>query len=176
MKNAGASIFLVGPMGSGKSAVGRRLARRLNREFIDSDEVIAERSGVDIPFIFDREGEQGFRRRESRVIDELTQREGIVLATGGGSAQNAESRRLLGDRGIVVYLHATVEQQLRRTRRGQRRPMLADGEPQEILARLMEIREPQYREIADLVVETDGRKVPAVVTEIIAGLGSFGIR
>jgi shikimate kinase len=160
------SIFLVGPMGSGKSAVGRRLARELGREFIDSDDVIEERSGVDIPFIFEREGEAGFRQRESRVIDELTQVPGIVLATGGGSAQDPESRTHLRERGYVVYLHASIDQQLRRTRTGRARPMLKTGDPREVLTRLMAVRDPQYRAIAHLVVETDGRKVTSVVREI----------
>ena len=160
------SIFLIGPMGSGKSAVGRRLASEMGREFIDSDDVIVDRSGVDIPFIFEREGEEGFRQRESKVIDELTQQPGIVLAPGGGSAQNPENRAHLHDRGFVVYLHATVDQQLKRTRRGRPRPLLLTGDPREVLARLMAIRDPQYREIAHLVIETDGRRVPAVVREI----------
>lgn len=160
------SIFLVGPMGSGKTAVGRCLAEELGREFIDSDDAIEARSGVDIPFIFEREGEAGFRQREARVIDELTQMPGIVLATGGGSAQDPETRRHLRERGYVVYLHTSVDQQLKRTRRGRERPMLKAGEPREVLARLMEVREPQYREIAHLVVDTDGRKVSSVVREI----------
>jgi len=160
------SIFLVGPMGSGKSAVGRRLAKEMGRQFIDSDDAIEQRSGVDIPFIFEREGEEGFRQRECRVIDELTQLPDIVLATGGGSAQNPENRAHLHDRGFVVYLHATVEQQLKRTRGGRERPMLKTGDPREILERLMAIRDPQFREIAHLVICTDGRKVPSVVREI----------
>lgn len=162
-----ASVFLVGPMGSGKSAVGRRLARELGWQFVDSDDVIVERSGVDIPFIFEREGEAGFRARESRIIDELTKVPGIVLATGGGSAQDPVNRAHLAARGTVVYLHASVDQQLKRTRGGRERPMLRGGEPREILARLMTVRDPQYREIARFVVETDGRKVPAVVREIL---------
>lgn len=164
--NFATSIFLIGPMGSGKSAVGRRLAKELGREFIDSDEVIEERSGVDIPFIFEREGEAGFRQRECKVIDELTQLPDIVLATGGGSAQDPENRAHLHSRGFVVYLHATVDQQLKRTRRGEGRPMLKGGNPRETLARLMAIRDPQYREIAHLVIDTDGRRVPTVVREI----------
>lgn len=165
----GTSIFLIGPMGSGKSAVGRRLAKELGRDFIDSDDVIEERSGVDIAFIFEREGEEGFRQRECKVIDELTRLPDIVLATGGGSAQNPENRACLHSRGFVVYLHATVDQQLKRTRRtrhGRERPMLKTGDPREILAHLMAIRDPQFREIAHLVIETDGRKVPSVVREI----------
>jgi shikimate kinase len=160
------SIFLIGPMGSGKSAVGRRLAKELGRKFIDSDDVIQERSGVDIPFIFEREGEDGFRQRESRVIDELTQIPGIVLATGGGSAQNPDNRAALHSRGFVVYLHATVDQQLKRTRRGRERPMLRNGNAREILSGLMAVRDPQYREIAHVVVETDGCKILSVVREI----------
>lgn len=163
----GVSIFLVGPMGSGKSAVGKRLARELNRDFVDSDQVIEERSGVDIPFIFEREGEAGFRQREQRVIDELTRRPGIVLATGGGSAEDPGSREALRQRGFVVYLHTTVEQQLKRTRRGDNRPKLREGEPREVLTRLMSVRDPQFREIAHAIVDTDGRKVTAVVEEII---------
>ncbi len=160
------SIFLVGPMGSGKTAVGRCLAEELGREFIDSDEAIESRSGVDIPFIFEREGEAGFRQREAKVIDDLTQMPGIILATGGGTAQDPENRRHLRERGYVVYLHTSVDQQLKRTRRGRERPLLKTGDPREVLARLMEIREPQYREIAHLVVDTDGRKVSSVVREI----------
>ena len=160
------SIFLVGPMGSGKSAVGRRLAKELGREFIDSDDVIENRSGVDIPFIFEREGEEGFRQRESRIIDELTQLPGIVLATGGGSAQDPTNRAALHSRGFVVYLHASIDQQLKRTGRGHERPLLKGGDPREILTRLMAVRDPQYREIAHAVITTDGRKVPSVVREI----------
>ena len=160
------SIFLVGPMGSGKSAVGRRLAEELGCRFIDSDNVIEERSGADIPFIFEREGEAGFRLRESRIIDELTLLPGIVLATGGGSAQNPENRERLRSRGFVVYLHATVDQQLKRTRHGRERPLLKTGDPREILTRLMDVRDPRFREIAHLIIETDGRKVPSVVRAI----------
>ncbi|MDH4021491.1 MAG: shikimate kinase AroK [Gammaproteobacteria bacterium] len=162
----GSSIFLIGPMGSGKSAVGRRLAKELGREFFDSDDVIEKRSGVDIPFIFEREGEAGFRQRECKIIDELTQLPGIVLATGGGAAQHEDNRMALHSRGFVVYLHATIDQQLRRIRRGHERPMLKDGNPREILSRLMAVRDPQYREIAHMVVATDGCKIPAVVREI----------
>ncbi|MCL4776843.1 MAG: shikimate kinase AroK [Gammaproteobacteria bacterium] len=160
------SIFLIGPMGAGKSAVGHKLAAELGREFIDSDEVIEARTGVDIPYIFEREGEAGFRARERQVIDELTQRPGVVLATGGGAVQDAGSRALLGSRGRVVYLHASVEHQLRRIRSSKQRPMLKGGDPREILEALMALRDPQFREIADVIVETDGRRVAAVTREI----------
>jgi shikimate kinase len=160
------SIFLVGPMGAGKSAVGRRLAEELQRTFVDSDEVIENRTGVDIPFIFEKEGEAGFRQRERAVIDELTQMPGIVLATGGGAAQDPANRAHLATRGIVVYLYATIDQQLRRTRSGRERPMLQGGDPREILERLMTVRDPQFREIAKVIIPTDGRRVGAVTREI----------
>lgn len=161
------NVFLVGPMGAGKSAVGRQLGRMLHLDFIDSDDEIEARTGVDIPFIFEKEGEDGFRRRESRVIDELTQREGIILATGGGAVIDPQNRNLLGARGFVIYLYTSVDQQLSRTQRGRERPLLENGEPREVLESLMQERDPWYREVADLVVDTDGRKVKAVATEII---------
>ena len=160
------NIFLIGPMGAGKSAVGRQLARLLHMDFVDSDEEIERRTGVDIPFIFEKEGEDGFRKRESKVIDELSARQGIVLATGGGVVLDPDSRSHLGARGYVVYLHTTVEQQLDRTRRGRNRPLLENGDRREVLGALMEVRDPLYREIADLTVETDGRRVKEVAAEI----------
>lgn len=159
------NIVLVGPMGSGKSAVGRRLARDLGRDFVDSDEEIESRTGVDIAFIFDKEGEAGFRKREREMIAELTRRQGVVLATGGGAVIAPENRKHLAAFGQVVYMHTTVAQQLRRTR-GNKRPLLNQGKRREVLESLMETREPLYREIADLVVETDGRTVPSVAKEI----------
>ena len=153
-------------MGAGKSAVGRQLARFLHMDFFDSDEEIESRTGVDIPFIFEKEGEAGFRTRESKVIDELSARQGIVLATGGGVVVDPQNRSHLGARGFVVYLHTTVEQQLDRTQRGRNRPLLENGDRREILEELMQVRDPLYREIADLTVETDGRRVKEVAAEI----------
>ena len=153
-------------MGAGKSAVGRKLAEELQMDFVDSDEYIEERTGVDIAYIFEREGEAGFRARERQAIDELTQLPRIVLATGGGAVQDPANREQLDSRGRVVYLHASVDQQLKRTRSGRERPMLKSGDPREILEGLMAIRDPQYRAIADVVVETDGRRVAAVTREI----------
>ena len=154
-------------MGAGKSAVGRQLARLLHLEFVDSDEEIELRTGVDIPFIFEKEGEAGFRRREMKVIDDLSQKDGIVLATGGGAVMDPQNRNHLGARGFVIYLHTSVDQQLSRTRKGRDRPLLANDDPRAILEALMATREPLYREIADLTVETDGRKVRAVANEIL---------
>ncbi|HEX7718355.1 MAG TPA: shikimate kinase AroK [Woeseiaceae bacterium] len=160
------NLFLIGPMGAGKSAVGRQLARMLHLDFVDSDDEIESRTGVDIPFIFEKEGEEGFRKREAKVIDDLSQLDGIVLATGGGAVLDADSRSRLGARGFVVYLSTSVTQQLQRTNRGRERPLLGNGDPAEILQRLMSERDPLYREIADLVVNTDGRRVQTVAREI----------
>ncbi len=153
-------------MGAGKSAVGRQLAKLLGLDFVDSDEEIEKRTGVDIAFIFEKEGESGFREREAKVIDDLTQMTGVVLATGGGAILDPDSRSRLGARGFVVYLHTTVRQQLERTRRGRERPLLENRPRRQVLEELMRVREPLYREIADLVVETDGRRVQAVAREI----------
>lgn len=165
MKKPG-NLFLIGPMGAGKSAVGRQLARLLHLEFLDSDDEIEIRTGVDIPFIFEKEGEEGFRKREVNVIDELSQREGVVLATGGGAIVDADSRRRLGARGFVVYLHTSVRQQLERTRSGRERPLLENSDKERVLQELMDERDPLYREISDLIVETDGRRVQTVAREI----------
>jgi len=161
------NIFLIGPRGAGKSAVGRHLARTLHRAFVDSDDEIESRTGVDIPFIFEKEGEQGFRKREAVVIDDLSKMDGVVLATGGGAITDSASRSRLGARGFVVYLYTTVNQQVARTRQGRERPLLESHDPKETLQDLLDKRDPLYREIADLVVETDGRKVKSVANEII---------
>jgi shikimate kinase len=142
----------------------------LHLEFVDSDEVIESRTGVDIPFIFEKEGEAGFRKREAGVIDDVSQKEGIVLATGGGAILDPQNRNHLGARGFVIYLHTSVEQQLSRTRKGRDRPLLATDDPRAALEALMAAREPLYREIADLTIDTDGRKVRAVANEIVERL------
>ena len=165
------NLFLVGPMGAGKSAVGRQLARLLHLDFVDSDDEVESRTGVDIAFIFEKEGEDGFRQREARVIDELSERQGIVLATGGGAVLNPDSRNRLGARGFVIYLHTTVKQQLERTNRGRNRPLLDNDNRESVLEELMSVRDPLYREIADLIVETDGRRVKEVAGEIRDALG-----
>jgi shikimate kinase len=154
-------------MGAGKSAVGRYLARALHLTFVDSDDEIESRTGVDIPFVFEKEGEEGFRKREAAVIDDLSKIDSVVLATGGGAVTNADSRSRLGGRGFVVYLYTTVDQQVLRTRKGRERPLLENVDPREALKELLLTRDPLYREIADIVVETDGRKVKSVADEII---------
>lgn len=165
-------VFLVGPMGAGKTTIGRQLARNLKLEFVDSDHEIEQRAGADIPWIFDVEGEAGFREREQRVIAELTHREGILLATGGGVVMRPENRSALGGRGLVIYLHATVAQQLSRTSRDRRRPLLQTGDPEQTLRDLMEVRDPLYREIADYVVDTDGLSARAVAHQIAQTLNA----
>ena len=153
MKYSG-NVFLVGPMGAGKSAVGRHLARTLHLAFVDSDDEVESRTGVDIAFIFEKEGEEGFRKREAAAISDLTKMDNVVLATGGGAVLDAENRSHLGGRGYVVYLYTTVDQQLRRTQKGRERPLLEQGDRREILEELLQQRDPLYREIADLVVDT----------------------
>ncbi len=161
------NIFLIGPMGAGKTTVGKRLAETRGLEFIDSDTEIEERTGVDIPLIFEKEGESGFRKRERLVIADLTQRSGIVLATGGGAVLDADSRQWLSARGFVVYLHASVDQQQHRTSRNDNRPLLQNvPDRREVLQRLFEDRDPLYREIADLVISTDGRNAGQLAREI----------
>ena len=146
--------------------MGRRLAQGLGLGFCDSDEEIESRTGVDIPFIFEKEGEAGFRRREQQVIDELTALDNIVLATGGGSVADPDNRARLASRGTVIYLYASVDQQLARTRKGRERPLLHSDDPRETLEALLTVRDPLYRKIADIIVETDGRQVHAVAKEI----------
>ena len=164
--NKSQNLFLVGPMGAGKSAVGRQLARLMRMDFVDSDDEIEHRTGVDIPFIFEKEGEEGFRKREVKIIEELSVRQGIVLATGGGAVMDSRNRSYLGARGFVIYLHTTVEQQLVRTKRGRNRPLLDNKDRKAVIVELMEIRDPLYREISDLIVKTDGRLVREVAAEI----------
>ena len=165
------NIFLVGPMGSGKSAVGRRLARELGFDFLDSDEEIERRAGVDIAYIFEKEGEPRFRLREAEIVDELTQRDRVVIATGGGAILDPASRERLRSRGRVVYLRTAIGQQLARTRHGTDRPLLNNADPRGTLALLMSERAPLYESVAAVTVDTDGRKVRAVVEQITRELG-----
>ena len=160
------NVFLIGPMGSGKSAVGRHLARLLRYAFHDSDADIESRTGVDIAFIFEKEGEAGFRVREKEAIDRLTRLEDIVLATGGGAVIEEDNRRALAERGTVVYLETSIDQQLERTRHGRHRPLLNDTNPEEKLKELMLRRAALYAEIADVTVSTNGRRVQLVAEEI----------
>ena len=163
-------IFLVGPMGAGKSTIGKYLAQHLKLRFADTDAEIEARTGADIPWIFDVEGEAGFREREQQVVEEMTLLDDVVLATGGGVVIRPENRQALASRGYVVYLYATVEEQVRRTRRDRRRPLLQKGDPEEVLRSLMASREPLYREIADHIIETDGCSPRSVAQQLVREL------
>lgn len=161
------NVFLIGPMGAGKSTIGRTLADLLHLEFFDSDQEIERRTGADITWIFDIEGEEGFRKREANVIEELTEKQGIVLATGGGSIVSKEVRNRLSARGIVVYLKTTIDKQVARTQRDKRRPLLQNDDPENVLRELASERNPLYEEAADYVVETDEQSARAVANQII---------
>lgn len=163
-------IFLVGPMGAGKTTIGRLLADELGLEFKDADREIEARSGVDIPWIFDREGEAGFRQREAAVLEELGQQNGVLISTGGGAILLSGNRALMRAAGTVVYLHTSVEEQVRRTGRDRKRPLLQTDDPARVLAELMTVREPLYREAADITIATDGRGPKSVAQEVAARL------
>jgi len=160
------NVFLIGPMGSGKTAVGKYLARLLDVPFYDSDSEIERRTGVDIPLIFEKEGEAGFRQRECEAIEALTSLEPIVLATGGGAVLSPENRRHLAERGCVVYLETSIEHQANRVRRSRNRPLLNNVNAYTKLEQLMIVRAPLYAEIADHTIRTDGRRVRSVAERI----------
>lgn len=169
------NVFLIGPMGAGKTTIGRLLSQELKLEFVDSDKEIERRAGADIPWIFDVEGEAGFRRREAAMIAELTERDNIVLATGGGAVLDPANQNCLQGRGTVIYLHATLSQQVERTAKDRNRPLLQAENPSTVLANLMEVRDPIYRRCCDHLVETDGRRPKAVAREIVGYLQDAGI-
>ena len=166
------NIFLVGPMGAGKSTIGRHLAEQLHLEFFDSDQEIEKRTGADIAWVFDVEGEAGFRVREERVIDDLTEKQGIVLATGGGSVASKEVRNRLSARGIVVYLETPIEKQVARTQRDKRRPLLQTEEDfRTVLERLATERNTLYEDVADFTVKIDEQSAKVVASQIIRKIG-----
>ncbi len=157
-------------MGAGKSTVGKLIARRLERRFIDSDYALEERCGVKIPTIFEMEGEAGFRKREAQIIDELTREQPIVLATGGGAVLLPENRKVLAERGTVIYLHANPIELWHRTKGGEGRPLLQHGDSKAILENLYAIRDPLYREIADFIIETGKQSVNQLVSSLLMQL------
>ncbi|MEX0963446.1 MAG: shikimate kinase AroK [Pseudohongiellaceae bacterium] len=164
--NYSGNVFLVGPMGVGKTTIGRVLAELLGLEFYDSDREIEASTGADIPWIFDVEGESGFRVREARMIEQLSQKKNIVLATGGGAVISADNREWLKSRGVVVYLRAPISQQVERTSRDKTRPLLQTPNPEKKIRELMAIREPLYQEVADMVVDTHRRNPKTVCQDI----------
>ena len=165
------NIYLVGPMGAGKTTIGRQLAELLHWEFLDSDHEIEARTGANIPWIFDIEGEAGFRQREEHVIDVLTQRRHVVLATGGGAVMREANRRHLHERGTVIYLETTVERSLERTARDQNRPLLQTADPRARLTELLRIRDPLYREVAHHIMPTERVSAREVAWHILQRLG-----
>ena len=165
------NIFLIGPMGAGKTTIGKQLARELKMPFYDSDRVIEEHTGANIPLIFDLEGEEGFRKREQAVIDELTSMQNIVLATGGGAVLREENRRHLAERGTTFYLYTDLNSLLERTRKDKNRPLLHGEEsPEVILERLMDQRDSLYRQTADHVIDTGNSSIRGVIKAIIGCL------
>ncbi|MGP1871582.1 MAG: shikimate kinase AroK [Arsenophonus sp. ER-BJ3-MAG3] len=168
------NIFLVGPMGAGKSTIGRQLAQQLNMEFFDSDQEIERRTGADVSWIFDLEGEEGFREREEKIISELTEKQGIVLATGGGSIISKETRNRLSSRGVVIYLETTIDKQMIRTQRDKKRPLLqVDEIDRKVLEKLAQERNPLYEEIKDITIHTNNQSAKMITNNIIVLLNNI---
>lgn len=160
-------VVLVGPMGAGKSTIGRLLARELGYRFLDSDRMIEERCGANIPWIFDVEGEAGFRQRETAMLAELAGETEAVVATGGGAVMRPENLALLKQNAVVVYLKTSIDQQVERTRKDRNRPLLQNDDPEAILRSLFAIRDPLYRQIADVVMHTDRKSPRLVVRQLV---------
>ena len=157
-------------MGAGKSTVGRQLAKALGRDFFDTDKEIEKRTGVSISWIFEMEGEAGFRQREQKMVAELTAKKNVVVATGGGAILLEENRRFLRSRGYVVYLSASIEQLIRRTKKDKNRPLLQTGNPKQTIKALMEQREPLYQGVADIELRTGDQSIQYVVSNLIKKL------
>lgn len=165
------NIFLIGPMGAGKTTIGKKLARQLDMEFIDSDRAIEDHTGANIPLIFELEGEEGFRKREATILDQLTKKKNIVLATGGGVVLNATNREHLKNRGTVFYLSSDLKTLLERTHKDKNRPLLhSDESPKKILSRLMKERDALYKETADHIIDTSHSSIRNVIQAIIDNL------
>ena len=164
------NVFLVGMMGAGKTTLGKALALRLKADFFDTDKVLVERTGVPVATIFEIEGEEGFRRRESCILAELAERDDCVVATGGGAVLSAENRVLMRAHGTVVYLRARIESLWERTRHDSSRPLLATPDPRATLAEILEQRDPLYREAAHLVVDTGAQSAATLVSRVVAAL------
>lgn len=167
------NIFLIGPMGAGKTTMGRQIAKRLHMDFADSDHAIEAHTGVDIPLIFEKEGEAGFRKRETAIIDELTQQKNLVLATGGGAILAEENRRHLKQRGIVIYLQSDIRYLIERTRHDKNRPLLQTANPAARLRELMTLREPLYLQTADIIINTGQQSIRSVINTILDKIKAF---
>ncbi|WP_082865394.1 MULTISPECIES: shikimate kinase AroK [unclassified Oleiphilus] len=164
-------IVFVGPMGAGKTTIGKILAKELNFDFYDSDKEIERRTGANIPWIFDVEGEAGFRDRESQAIKDLSALKNVVLATGGGAMMRPENRECVNNTAFVVYLNTSVEQQYKRTHKDKNRPLLqGDKDARQVLSDLYATRDPIYREVADYVIDTDKKSMKGIVKDIISAI------
>ncbi|GAB5605181.1 shikimate kinase [Sideroxyarcus sp. TK5] len=172
-KSSSGNIILIGLMGSGKTTVGKLLAKQLQKSFVDCDEEIQRRTGVTIPHIFDVEGEEGFRLRESATLEELVKRNNIVLATGGGAPLSQMNRELLSRSGIVVYLKSSVHDLWHRTRHDQNRPLLQTADPRATLQALYEKRDPLYNSIADIVIHTGKQNVQLLLSRLQERLAEY---
>lgn len=162
-------------MGAGKTTMGRQIARRLNMDFEDSDHAIEAHTGVDIPLIFEKEGETGFRKREAAIIDELTRKSRLVLATGGGAVLSKENRQHLQNRGIVIYLHSDIKHLLDRVGHDKNRPLLQTSDPAETLRKIMQVREPLYRETADIIINTGQQSIRAVINIMLDRIKAYNM-
>ncbi|MCB5162306.1 shikimate kinase [Marinomonas algarum] len=164
------NIILVGPMGAGKTTIGRLISQSMGKEFYDLDKVIEDNAGADIPWIFEREGEDGFRKRETQALESMIQSDAgdCVIATGGGIVMRKENRDILREGALVIYLYASVSQQLYRTSKSSHRPLLQTGDPKATLTKLFEVRDPLYRDVATLVVETDARHPRSVANKVLS--------
>ncbi|NNM60414.1 MAG: shikimate kinase AroK [Legionellales bacterium] len=167
MKHLTDKIFLIGGMGAGKTTVGVKLAHILHYKFYDIDKEIEKATGVDIPWIFEIEGEEGFRKREQKILRKLANKSQIVLATGGGTILDIDNRHLLINNGLVIYLKTTVEHQLRRLTHDKRRPLLQVENRDEVLSKIMSEREPLYSSMADIIIETGDRSITSVLNNIM---------
>jgi len=161
------SIFIVGPMGAGKTTIGKKLALYLDRQFVDTDHLIVNRSGADIPWIFDIEGEQGFRRREAQICDEISREPSLVVATGGGIVLDPNNRQALASRGIVIYLKASIDELVERTSKDKNRPLLKTPDPRATIESILKEREPLYEEVADIVIDTQGSNSRNTINKIL---------
>ncbi len=166
------NIILIGPMGAGKSSVGKRLAKKLNRKFYDCDKVLEDKTGVAISTIFELEGEDGFRQREAKILEDLMQLENCVLATGGGVVLRAENIHLINSHGITIYLKASVNSQIKRTRHDKKRPLLQTQDRHATLEKLAQQRNPIYEQLADITIDTDNQSISASIEEITNKLNS----
>ncbi len=168
------SIFLIGPMGAGKTTIGRLLAKYLNRQFIDVDSYIEEQTGADIPWIFAKEGEEKFREREMKAVAEISQLSSVVVATGGGVVMRVENRKVLAEHGVVIYLNADVDVQMQRTSKSKNRPLLQTENPRQVLQKLYDIRNPLYQQIADIEISSGHLYPKKMMLEVIAQIKKKG--